>query len=245
MRLASYEGDIISSSFPFEVTPLSGRFDLKIIPSLSILAGRLVVTREGSYHILKKNNQEISIAELIDRMEKSYDCVHMVDLDSITRGKTQLGCARDVSEKMEVWYDGGFFSSEEIYDPIMMGVRNIVLGTKSITDMNTLLDCFELTPNMVFELDYHDGIMSPSKEISTVGVSELVNKVRAIGIKEMIVADFGRMEDEGEINIPLIKRIIAEGFKTYAAGNVTPEDLPALQKIGAAGAILKLESILS
>lgn len=202
------------------------------------------MTREGSYHILKKNNIEIPLSLLINRMEEGYDCVHMVDLDSITKGKTQLGCARDVSEKMEVWYDGGFFCSEEIYDPIMMGVRNIILGTKSISDMNTLLDCFELTPNVVFELDYHDGIMSPSRDISGMGVSELVAKVRAIGIKEMIVADFGRMEDEGEINIQLIKKIISAGFRTYAAGNVTPEDLSALQGIGAAGAILKLESII-
>lgn len=204
-----------------------------------------MVTREGSYHIFKKHNHEIGIVELITQMENKYDCVHMVDLDSITKGKTQLRCARDVSEIIEVWYDGGFFSSEEIYDPIMMGVSNIVLGTKSITELNTLLDCFELTQNVVFELDYHDGIMSPSRDIAAMGVSELVKKVRAIGIKEMIVADFGRMEDDGEINIPLLKRIHTAGFRTYAAGNVTPEDLPALQEIGAAGAILKLESIIS
>lgn len=204
-----------------------------------------MVTREGSYHILKKQNHEIGLVELISQMENKYEYVHMVDLDSITRGKTQLGCARDVSEKMEVWYDGGFFSSEEIYDPIMMGVGNIVLGTKSLIELNTLLDCFELTPNVVFELDYHDGIMSPSKEIAAMGVGELAGKVRAIGIKEMIVADFGRMEDDGEINIPLLERIISAGFRTYAAGNVTPDDLSALQEIGAAGAILKLESIIS
>jgi len=243
--LAQAEGGIISSSYPFEVTPLTDRFDLKIIPSLSILAGRLVVTRGGSYHILKKKDIEIDLAELIDRMENCYECVHMVDLDSITRGKTQLGCVRDVSDKMEVWYDGGFISSEEIYDPIMMGVSNIVLGTKSITELNTLLDCFELTPNVVFELDYHDGILSPSGEIAAMGVSELAKKVRAIGIRDMIVADFGRMEDDGEINLKLIKRIKSAGFRTYAAGNVTPDDLPALQEIGAAGAIVKLESIIS
>ena len=203
-----------------------------------------MVAREGSYHVLRKDNEEIEFLDLVKSLVEKFDAIHLVDLESITKGKTQLSAIRDAAEELEVWYDGGFASSEEIFDPIMMGAGKIVVGTKSLMDLNMLLDCFELTPNVIFEMDYHNRIMSPTPEISGMGVDRLIEKVRSIGISEMIVADFGRMEERGDLDFSLLKRTIKKGMRTYVAGNITPTDLPILKEIGAAGAIMKLESVM-
>ncbi len=238
------EGVIISSSGSVEVKSLKGRFGLEIVPSLTILAGRLVVAREGSYHVLRKAEREIGFSDLVKSLSEEFDAIHLVDLESITEGKAQLSTLRDAAEDVEVWYDGGFASSEEIFDPIMMGAAKIVIGTKSLMDLNMLLDCFELTPNVVFEMDYHNGIMSPTPEISGMGIDRLIEKVRSIGISEMIVADFGRMEEKGDLDFSLLEHTMKKGMRTYVAGNITPTDLPILADMGAAGAIMKLESVI-
>ena len=237
-------GDTISSPGPIEVKDLRGSYKLEIIPSITILAGRLVVARGGSYHILKRGGKEIVLSDLLESLKNSYDSIHMADLENITKGKPQLSSLRDATDHFDVWYDGGVNSSEEIYDPIMVGASNIVMGTKSMKNLEVLLDCFELTPNVIFEIDYHDRILSPSKEISGMGVKGLGGKVRSIGIKDIIVADFGRMESDGDLNIKLLEKLMAKGFNTYAAGNITPRDLPRLEELGVKGAIMKLESII-
>ena len=204
----------------------------------------MVVAHGGSYHILKRGGKEIVFSDLLESLKNRYENIHMADLENITNGKIQLSCLRDTVDSFDVWYDGGVNSSEEIYDPIMLGARNIVVGTKSMSDLEVLLDCFELTPNIVFELDHHDGILSPSKEIGGMGVKGLGARVRSIGIKDIIVADFGRMESDGDLNVTLLEKVMAKGFHTYAAGNITPRDLPRLEEMGVKGAIMKLESII-
>lgn len=227
-----------------EVKELSGSYRLEIIPSITILAGRLVVACEGSYHILRRGEKEIGFSGLLGSLKKCYDVIHMVDLESITKGKAQLSNLREATGSFEVWYDGGVSSSEEIYDPIMVGAGKIIVGTKSITGLGALLDCYELTPNVIFELDYHDAVLSPSKDIGGMGVGEIVEKVHSIGIRSIIVADFGRMENDRDLDRGLLEKVMSYGFHTYAAGNITPSDLPLLEEIGVGGAIMKLESII-
>jgi len=227
-----------------EVKGLERSFGLSILPSVTVLAGRLVVVREGSYHVLRSNGGEISFDTLISAISKEYENLHLVDLDSVTKGKTQLSILRNAADELDVWYDGGFMNSEEIYDPIMVGAAGLVLGTKSLESLEPVLDCFELTPNVIFELDHHDGIISPSDELAGMDVTKLLRKVRSIGISEIIVADFKRMEEGGDLDFALLKKAVSAGFSVYAAGDVTPTDLAVLREIGAKGAVMKLESIL-
>lgn len=237
-------GETIASKGNVDMKGLDGSFGLSVMPSVSILAGRLVVAREGSYHVLRSHGGELSFDSLLEMIGRSYERLHLVDIDSITRGKPQLSMLRHAAETLDVWYDGGFMDSEEIYDPIMMGAESIILGTKSLKGLDAVLDCFELTPNLIFELDYHDGIMSPSKEMANMEISDLMGRVRSVGLSEMVVADFGRMAEGGDLNYPLLEKAMAAGFSVYAAGNVTPSDLPVLKEMGARGAIMKLESVL-
>lgn len=225
---------------------LSGHYELEIVPSFTLSQGYPVEIKGegGEYEIFRRDGKAVPASELLKAISEEYESVHVIDLEGLIKGDNQISFLREAVEHIDVWYDGGIAASSEIYDPLMLGVRKVVVATKSICSMDTVLDCYELTPNVIFELDYHNGIISPGEGIVNRDLNTVLSDVRSLGIGEIIVADFGRIEEGGDLDELLLEKVMKSGLRTYAAGDITPGDLPLLERLGVDGALMKLDSVI-
>lgn len=232
--LASLDGE----TYPKKI------FNMEIVPSIIVSRGNVMVRGKENYALMKLNGKKVRAKHLIRKLIKHYDTLHLVDLDYITRGKLQVSFLKEVSENINIWYEGGIGDSEEIFDPIMSGVEKIILGTKSISSLVPVQESFEITPNVIFELDYNDGVISISDELVAMSARGILSRITAMGINKVIITYFRERKKRDRLDLYPFKNATREGEMVYASGNLLKKDMKELAEIGIHGVILKIEKIL-
>ncbi len=213
----------------------------RIIPSITVSKGMAIVVKDGEYVPIVRDGKKQVALKLIREIGEEYDTIHLIDLDNVTKNKVQVEVLKEGSEIVDIWYEGLISDSEEIFDPIMSGVAAVVVSTKGIDNLETVLECFELTPNILFEVDFNDGILSPSESLMKMDVEDMVHKVTSLGVENIIFTDFGSMKgasSHNKIDMRLIDRILKEKMNLYVGGNISLDSVDHLCEKGVKGAII-------
>jgi len=156
---------------------LSSKPAMIVVPYVE-LSGRTFTKRAYAH-----KEMSAFASKLSDKFEKLY----LADIDGLTRNKPQLDVAREVSEEIPTFYEGGVRFANNVIDMLITGADKAVVGTATLAGFDELRDAFKLSENITFKADIRDGIVSFDPQIAGRAFLDLSRDVREIGITEMFV----------------------------------------------------------
>lgn len=214
------------------------------IPAVSILKGVIVLARNDAYETLTIDDKVPNTLDFIELLTEHYETIYITDVNGLIEGKAQVKLIREVSEFCEVWLDAGVAEVENIYDLFVAGAHEVVLSSKTLGSIMELALAVELSENLIFELDYDNGVVSPNGQIRDMSPEKLGSELMDIGIERVIFADLARIAKNKSLETSIIQSLINQGLKVYVGGGVKHWDKALLEKQGATGAILELVDVL-
>lgn len=216
----------------------------KEIPAVSILNGEIVLARGETYEALTIDNKIPDALDLLEAITEQYETIYLTDLNGLIDHKPQLRLIHEITDFCEVWLDAGVAVAENIYDLFVAGANEVVLSSKTLTSLLEFAQAFDLSENLIFELDYSSGIVSPNSQIRNMSPSQLGSELLDIGIDKLVFADLARITTNKSLERDVIVSLVALGLNTFVGGGVKQRDLTMLAKLGASGAVIELTDVL-
>jgi len=217
-----------------------------ILPAIDIRGGRCVRLRQGRFE--EETVFDEDPAAVARRFEAAgTEWLHVVDLDGAREGEPQnLDRVRAIREavglKMEV--GGGIRSTEAVEKVFGAGVDRIIVGTRAVREPGWLKEVAEKFPAQVaLGLDARQGRVavegwkSPTERMA----AEMLEAFAGLPLAAIIYTDIGRDGMMSGPNVAATTLVVAAArpIPVIASGGVTTvEDIRALAKAGAAGAIV-------
>jgi uncharacterized protein related to proFAR isomerase len=217
------------------------------IPAISIYNKTIVLAREGKYESLTIDDKVPDPLDLIEIITENYPKIYLSDINGLTQNKPQLKMIRQIVDLAEVWVEAGVNSCESVYDLLVAGAHEVVIASKTIPDLFQLAESFDLTENIIFELDYSgtEGVLSPNPRLSAMQPQELAKEIAELGIKRLIFADLDRIGNSKPIEQDVIRSLTKLGLQVYVGGGIRLKDISTIKYLGASAAILELTNVLS
>lgn len=218
---------------------------LEIIPAIDIKDGRCVRLYQGDYAQITVFDQDpVDVARKWAKLGAQR--LHVVDLDGAKAGRpvnAQIVYAIVRAVSIPVQLGGGLRDESAVDAALNLGVERVILGTAAVRDPQLIVRLVQqYCERIIVGVDGRDGHVAAQgwTETSHVRTDELARRMGAIGVHSIIYTDIGR---DGTLNGPDIEGVAelvrAGGPEIIAAGGVSKlDDLVALAKTGAAGAIV-------
>ena len=127
------------------------------------------------------------MSEFASKLSDNFKKVYVADEDGITRNKPQLDVVREISEGIPTLSEGGVRFSNNVIDMLITGAEKAVIGTTTLSSLDDLRGALKLSENIIFKVDYRDGIVSFDPAIAGRAFLDLSRDVRAVGIADFIV----------------------------------------------------------
>jgi uncharacterized protein related to proFAR isomerase len=216
----------------------------KEIPAISILDRTIVIARGDEYESLTIDSAVPNALDLIEIVTENYNTVYISDINGLMRGSPQTLLIKEISDFCEVWIDAGVNNSESVYDLFVAGASEVIISSKTLTDLLELAKAFELSENIIFELDYSNGTISPNIQIRDMSPKDLCEELIDLGINRIIFADLDRVSEKKSIEQNILRDLSQFDLEIYVGGGIKLNDAPLLEKLGASGAIIELVDIL-
>ena len=167
----------------------------------------------------------------------AFDCVYIADLNAITADATMPNHQTLIAEAIRIfpnihwWVDAGFRDEKVMLPWLALGVTPII-ASESLPDFASYQRLRALAPNSILSLDYfEDGFRGPT---------ELLHDTTQ-WTQPTIVMSLTKVGTNQGPDIQQIKTIRQQSQRPhlYAAGGVrNQEDIQALEKTGAQGALI-------
>ncbi|MDD2524164.1 MAG: 1-(5-phosphoribosyl)-5-[(5-phosphoribosylamino)methylideneamino]imidazole-4-carboxamide isomerase [Endomicrobiaceae bacterium] len=220
-----------------------------IIPAVDIRQGNCVMLQQGKIAdetIYSKD--PVFMAKLWKA--KGAERLHVVDLDGSFSGNqsnnTIIGniC---LSVDMPVQIGGGIRSMKRIDEIFTLGASYAILGTVAIYNPDVVRQAIEKygSERIIVAVDIFEDKVAIGgwKEITPVTTLEMIDKLKNMGVKEIIYTDISKDGMLKGPNIDGLKKIAkASKMNVIASGGVTTIDdvkkIAKLEKIGVIGAIV-------
>jgi uncharacterized protein related to proFAR isomerase len=217
----------------------------EIIPSISIRRGRIIQPKGDKFKPLKFRGVEPHPLDLMDVLYETFETLLILDYDGIKKNKPAIDLYRKISQLGDFWVDGGARYADGVIDLLIGGAQFAVLGTKTLYNLEELKEAYELSENIIFGLDFKKGILSPDENLKNRAPYDVLKEVQNIGLEKCYFADFGRAEDNLNIDQTNIKTMLRTGMNMYIGGGIKCRDLGTLTGLKVAGAIVELEEVIN
>ena len=178
------------------------------------LKGRTLITRSYPPGYISKLASELS---------EKFEKVYVADLDGIQKNKPQLDVVQEICDELPTMYEGGVRFASNVIDMLITGADRAVIGTSTLSSLEDLRGAFKLSENIIFKVDYRDGIVSFDKDIAGRDFLALARDVSDIGIREIIVP--GNLAQEGS----KAKKQLGISLGVFAS----PNERSAMERLGA------------
>jgi len=220
-----------------------------IIPAVDIRQGNCVMLKQGKISdetIYSKD--PVFMAKLWKA--KGAERLHVVDLDGSFSGNqsnnTIIGniC---LSVDIPVEVGGGIRNMKRIDDIFTLGASYAILGTVAIYNPDIVRQAIEKygPKKIIVALDIYENKVAIGgwKEITPVTTDEMIEKLKEMGVEEIIYTDISKDGMLKGPNIEGLKKIAkTSNMKVIASGGVTTIDdvtkIAKLEKYGVTGAIV-------
>lgn len=154
---------------------------MEIIPAISIRKGDVVTVADGEYEVLvDSENYIVEPADLIKKLSGKHEKFLIMDIDGITRNDQQFDLIQELSEEADLWVDAGVRTAHSAMDVLIAGASQVVVGTKTLLSVRELRRVLELSENVIFSIDYKDGIVSLDENIEGEEPFDLLREMKAI-----------------------------------------------------------------
>ncbi len=218
--------------------------DFEIIPAVSLFKGIPVIRREETYKPLQDSGgEDIGIQELLDELKRRYSKALITDINGINRDRPQLELLKKFSTKLELWVDAGSRYGEGAIDILITGAEKVVLGTKTLRNLEELENALELSENVVLNIDYDGAIVSPEKSLRNMSPSSLADKARSLGLEGVIFTDLRHLSSEEYFDLAVGRTIVGKGMNAYFHGRFE-RGTEMFRGMGLEGVMIEVERLL-
>lgn len=216
-----------------------------VFPAIDILKGHCVRLRQGS--IDNRTTYDIDPVQMAKLWEdKGAEFLHVIDLDGALEGKTvNQETIRALCETVSipVQVGGGIRRMEDIEEKLSTGAKRIIIGTAAVKNPPFLQQALRKfgPERVVVGIDVKNGkaALEGWEESSEVDPIRLAVKMKALGVKTLVVTDIerdGMMDGPNTELCCLIRE--ATGLEIIVSGGVSNlQDLITLEEKGVSGAI--------
>ncbi|MBN1540132.1 MAG: hypothetical protein JW939_08310 [Candidatus Thermoplasmatota archaeon] len=219
--------------------------DLQIIPSLAVMGTAPVWVKDNRYNPLRIDGSGVPLITLVSELGGRYGALHYLDIIGIRRGNVDWGAFRAVADTSEsIWADIGIIYSETLIDVIMAGAQEVVVTTKMIDSLKEIVSSFELTENLIVQIDYDGSVVSKDRTMRRMDPSDLVEELSSFGIEMFILDDIREGRDSMDRSfLESVMGAAPEEARIYA-GIEDLKELKELADTGLAGAIVSCSKLL-
>lgn len=220
---------------------------MKIIPAVDLKGGRCVrLTRGEQDRETVYSGDPVAVARTWVGLGARR--LHVIDLDGAFSGQPQHcelieAIAREVSVPLQV--GGGLRELESISRLLSLGVTQVILGTRAVTDGDFLARALDRYPGSILvSIDARNGVVAVEGWTRSDGrpAAGVARELKAAGLERVIVTDVGRDGTLAGPNIALMEAILDSGLEVVAAGGISSlgdlERLSGLEPRGLVGAVV-------
>ncbi|MBM4249764.1 MAG: hypothetical protein FJ149_10120 [Euryarchaeota archaeon] len=219
---------------------------LEVVPAFSVRDGEVVIVRRERYERLEdEDGRPLDPVLFAEQVLKQYDRVLLVDIDGIERKSPQVGLLQEMGDQGEIWVDAGTRFAESAIDLLVGGASAVVLGTKAVAGVDELKAAVEMSDSVYLGIDYDRGVVAVDEQLRHMSPRSLLEVARNLGFPKLVFTDLGRGRGERPLEAAVIRELASGKLPLYVGGGVREGDLEELGKLGAAGALLSVMSIVT
>ena len=216
-----------------------------LFPAIDLYEKKAVRLCKGDYaNMTVYSENPIEIAK--DFEAKGCTHIHMVDLEGAKDGTTpNIAIVEQVAKKTSLFVEigGGIRSMETVDRYLRAGVSRVILGTAAVNDEAFLHDAVaKYGDKIAVGADVKDGFIAIKGwlETSAVTLEAFLQKMEAIGVKNIICTDISKDGAMKGTNLALYRQLSAK-FRldiTASGGVSTMDDIRQLRQMDLYGAII-------
>lgn len=197
--------------------------------------------------ILCNSSDPVAVAEsFLGKLGLSE--IYIADLDAIQAGPEENN--RPVVEKLagrrdfEIILDAGISDVESAIRWIDSGIRKLVIGSETLPSLQVLADISDVAGanRIVFSLDcYHGKTLSRCPELEGASPLRALERIEALGFREVILLELDRVGSGGGVNFPLaseIRNILPEMSLFLGGGISGANEIVRLRSMGVEGVLV-------
>ncbi len=216
-----------------------------ILPAIDIRGGRCVRLRQGRFR--EETIYDEDPAAVAERFEAAgAEWLHVVDLDGAREGEPRnLDTVRAIRRavKVQVELGGGLRTTAAVAEALAAGIDRVIVGTRAVREPEWLEELARRFAGcVVWGLDTQNARVAVAgwSEATDKTVVEMIGQVAKLPLAAIIYTDIGRDGMMSGPNVAATEELVkASPWPVIASGGVTTaEDIRALKKAGAAGAIV-------
>jgi len=216
-----------------------------LLPAIDLYEKMAVRLFKGDYtNMTVYSKNPIEVARDFEAKGAKY--IHMVDLEGAKDGtcpnfEVVASVAANTSLKVEI--GGGIRNIETVQRYLDAGVSRVILGTAAVNDEAFLQAAVtKYGEKIAVGADVRDGCIAIKGwlEKSAVTLEDLLQKMEALGVKNVICTDISRDGAMRGTNLELYK-VLSKKYKldiTASGGVSTMDDIRKLREMGIYGAII-------
>ena len=216
-----------------------------LFPAIDLFEKKAVRLYKGDYANMTVYS-EAPIAIARDFEAKGCTHIHMVDLEGAKDGTTpNLSIVKQVASQTGLFVEigGGIRTMETVQRYLDAGVSRVILGTAAVTDEAFLRAAVAAYGDKIaVGADVKDGCIAIKGWLESSGVTldAFLEKMEAIGVKNIICTDISKDGAMRGTNLELYQRLSQKySLAITASGGVsTLEDIRRLRKMDLYGAII-------
>jgi phosphoribosylformimino-5-aminoimidazole carboxamide ribotide isomerase len=215
------------------------------IPAIDLREGACVQLVGGSYA-----DERVRVKDPLEALKRwrshGFKTFHVVDLDAaLGKGSNEDAIRALLTHEPGLTFSvgGGVRSTVKVESLLMLGASSVVVGTRAIEDADWLREVAERFPGRIVvaadvkgrEVVTRGWTSGSSRDIAS--VLESLERLPLAGLLVTAVHKEGQMEG---VDLPLVESVVrASRHPLSASGGVTTlEDMRALGRVGASGAVI-------
>jgi phosphoribosylformimino-5-aminoimidazole carboxamide ribotide isomerase len=208
-----------------------------VVPAVDLRGGRVVRLKQG--RLAQETVYGADPAEAARRWEaEGARRLHVVDLDAAIMGRPQFDAVASIIDAVSIPVEvgGGLRVLENAMRYRAEGADRLIFGTAAVASPGTVQEALRLFPESVaVALDARDGKVAVAgwQEVTQVGVDELVERVKAWGVRRIQYTDIVRDGTLVGPNLAAIEAVArSSGLCITAGGGVsTLDDLARIREL--------------
>lgn len=214
-----------------------------IIPAIDIIDGKCVRLTKGDYSTVKEYSFDpLDVARKFKN--KGFSFLHVIDLEGAKNGcLVNPGIVLKIAKEIDIQTGGGIRKYEDAAKLLNGGVKKVILGTSAFEDPRLVRDLIRDfgSDRVIVSIDIKNGkIMTKGwKESSETDLAEVLEKLKSLGVTEVIFTDVERDGMLGGVDGEFVKEVAGCGFKVTIAGGVSGKnDIEKLSELGVYGCVV-------
>jgi phosphoribosylformimino-5-aminoimidazole carboxamide ribotide isomerase len=215
-----------------------------VIPAVDIRQGNSVRLKQGKIDAETiYSTDPVFIAKLWKA--KGAQRMHVVDLDGAFSGtNTNKEIIKNICDSVDIPVEvgGGIRNINKIKEAFELGAASVVLGTVAVYNPEIVRKAIDKygPEKIIIAVDAKDGKVAIGgwKDITPIDVLEMVERLKEIGVEEILYTDISRDGMFTGPDFDGIKKLSAMGMRILASGGIkTIGDLVKLQQYEKDGVI--------